>query len=404
MIQIIDKKECTGCTACYSACPAGCIRMVPDEEGFLYPSVDTDKCIECGKCVRTCPVHRQKGKTDFPEGYVCRAKNLETVASSSSGGVFTPIARSAINKGGTVFGVVFDEEDSRIRHKAALDLEGIGRFRGSKYVQSFLGDTFSEVKKALKEDRWVVFSGTPCQVEGLKAYLGREHEKLLTVDVVCHGTPSPKLWKKYVDHQEKKHASKLKKVNFRAKAYGYHSGAIELEFEDGKRYRGSVRTDYMLKSFFKEIASRPSCYACPFKSASHVSDLTLFDAWHAGELVKGLKDDDKGYTNVLVHSQKGKELLLEIRGEIEAYTADAGQMIAMDGVMVCRSAAPHPKRTEFFRSMDRMPMEGLIRTYLPISFADKLIEGSKSWIYRLGLIKAARYCKRRIKSKQAKGA
>lgn len=396
MIRIDKKEDCAGCTACYSICPKKCIEMKPDEEGFLYPEVDMEQCIDCHLCEKVCPVQQKKPEEGKPEGYVCRSKDPGTVAASTSGGMFTPISRFVIEQGGVIFGVGFGKDWS-VRHKMAESLDEAGEFRGSKYVQSHLGNTFQKVKKNLEEGRTVCFSGTPCQVAGLKAYLKKDYENLITVDVVCHGTPSPKLWKKYADYQQKKNRSGLKSVNFRAKTYGYHSGSMELQFENGKKYKGSARTDYMLKSFFKEISSRPSCYQCAFKTVSRPSDLTLFDAWHVSALAPGLKDDDRGYTNVLVHTEKGKKLLETIQGELELYPADAERMIELDGIMVKNSAKPHPKRNAFMKDLNSLPVSVLVQKYLPVSRKDRVIERMKTLIYRCGLIRLARAVKKKMK-------
>lgn len=396
MIKIDEKEKCAGCTACCSICPKKCIEMKPDEEGFLYPVVDTEKCVDCHLCEKVCPVLHHKIEEKIPGGYVCRSKDLGIVAASTSGGMFTPISRWIIEQGGVIFGVGFGE-DWMVKHKMADSLEAAGEFRGSKYVQSYLGDTFENVKKKLEEDRWVCFSGTPCQAAGLKAYLNKEYEKLLIVEVICHGTPSPALWKKYVDYQEKRSRTKLKSVNFRAKTYGYHSGSMELQFQNGKKYKGSARTDYMLKSFFKEISSRPSCYHCAFKTVSRVSDLSLFDAWHVSQLVPGVLDDDKGYTNVLVHTEKGQKLLEELREQLELYPADVDKMVELDGIMVKNSAKPHPKRKEYLKAMNELPIEALVRKFLPISRKDHVIERMKTLIYKCGFIELARAVKKKLK-------
>lgn len=396
MIKIDKKENCAGCTACYNICPKKCIEMKPDKEGFLYPAIDMEQCIDCHLCEKICPVLHKKTEDKEPGGYVCRSRDPGIVAASTSGGMFTPISRWVTEQGGVIFGVGFGNDWS-IRHKMAESLESAGEFRGSKYVQSYLGDTFENVKKKLEEGRFVCFSGTPCQAAGLKAYLKKDYERLIIVDVVCHGTPSPKLWKKYVNYQEKKNRSRLKSVNFRAKTYGYHSGSMELEFMNGKKYKGSARTDYMLKSFFKEISSRPSCYSCAFKTVSRESDLTLFDAWHVSALVPGLKDDDRGYTNVLVHTEKGHRLLDAIQDQLEMYPADVARMIELDGIMVKNSAKQHPKRDAFMNELNDLPISELVQKFLPISKKDRVIERMKTLIYRCGFIGLARAAKKKLK-------
>jgi len=237
----------------------------------------------------------------------------------------------------------------------------------------------------LEQGRLVCFVGTTCQVVGLKSYIGNGYENLLTVDLVCHGVPSPKLWKKYLEYQKNKYHSEIAEVSFRNKTYGYHSGTMKIRFASGQVYYGSARVDYMLKSFFKEIASRPICYQCPFKTLSRCSDFTIFDCWHAGDLVQGLKDDDEGYTNVIVQSTKGAGVLEKIATSYEMYPADVEKAVALDGSMVCHSATPHPRRNEFYDGLDSVTLEQHIQRFIPVAKKDMLIERSKGLIYKTGL-------------------
>ena len=234
------------------------------------------------------------------------------------------------------------------------------------------------------------FIGTTCQASGLKAFLGKNYEQLVTVDLVCHGTPSPKLWDKCLDYQKSKYHSEICEVSFRNKTYGYHSGTMKIRFTNGKTYYGSARVDYMLKSFFKEIASRPICYQCPFKSLERCSDFTIYDCWHASQLIPGLKDDDKGYTNVIVQSERGKKLLKQISNGYEIYQTDTQKAVELDGVMVMRSATPHARRSDFYVGLDERTFPEQIQKYIPINKKDILIEKSKIILYRMGVYQAAK--------------
>lgn len=233
----------------------------------------------------------------------------------------------------------------------------------------------------------VCFVGTTCQVNGLKAFLHMDYERLITIDLVCHGTPSPKLWNKYLDYQKSKYHSEIQDISFRNKTYGYHSGTMKICFANGKTYYGSARVDYMLKSFFKEISSRPICYQCPFKTLERCSDFTIFDCWHAAELVSGLKDDDRGYTNVIVQSERGKEILKKIGNRYEMYLADTKKAIDFDGIMLLNSAKPHVKRSEFYVGMDDRTMRDQIQKFIPVTKKDHIIESSKAMLYRMGVFR-----------------
>lgn len=389
MIEIKDKKDCCGCTACKSICPKKCITMEADIEGFLYPTVNLKECISCGACERTCPIIKQRLKRQDTEiqAYCLRSKDKEILENSTSGGFFSSLCDYVLDKNGIVVGAVY-ADDKTIKH-IIIDNESRSlayKFRGSKYVQSYLGDIFSIIKQKLQEGTIVCFSGTPCQVSGLLSFLGKEYDNLITLDVVCHGTPSPKLWEKYIDYQENKYGSAVSEVSFRKKTYGYHSGTMELVFENGKKYHGSARVDFMLKSFFSEISSRPSCYMCNFKSSHHDSNFTIFDSWHAEKLVGSFKDDDRGYTNVFVNNRRAEELFECIKDKYEFYNIDAEEAIKADGKMVRGCALPHKNRGKFYKDLDVTPLNEHIQRFIPISAKDYFVEFGKGVVYKLGLL------------------
>ena len=389
MIKIKKKEQCCGCTACINICPVNAISLQPDFEGFLYPIVNENKCISCGKCDQCCPVLNKKEVHISQHRAVCmRAKDKVIVDNSTSGGFFTPLAEYVLNNEGIVYGAAFSDnkkiEHIRIDRSNRAD---ISKLRGSKYVQSDLKLIFTEILGLLKKDILICFSGTPCQVAGLKNYLNKEYPNLITVDVICHGTPSPLLWDKYVQYQESKYNSSISSVSFRKKKYGYHSGTMELIFLNGKKYYGSARIDYMLKSFFSEISSRPSCYQCAFKSADHVSDFTIFDCWSAQKLVEGLKDDDRGYTNVFINSQKGELLFNRLRDQYISYSVDFERAIKLDGSMVRSSAVPHPKREEFYKEIGSESLPDHIQKFIPVSPKDYLVEKLKAILYKIGILR-----------------
>ena len=395
LIDETNKKDCCGCTACASICPKNAITMKEDFEGFLYPVIDKDKCINCGLCDKTCPIKNKNIKKEkFEEAYTLRVKDKEILKSSTSGGFFTPIAEYIINIGGVVYGVGFDEKWN-VCHKEAKTIEAIQEFKGSKYVQSDINGIFEKVEDNLKKDKYVLFSGTPCQVEGLKKYLRKVYDKLYTVDLICHGVPSPKLWREYIIFQEKKYKSKIKEVYFRNKTYGYHSGTMKIVFDNGKEYYGSARVDYMLKSFFKEISSRPSCYDCVFKTRNHVSDITIYDCWNIEKLNSNVKDDDLGFTNIIVNSKKGKCILQEIKNKFEIYKVNIDKQIELDGSMVEHSAIPNNNRKSYYKDLDKLGIKENINKYIRVSKKDYLIEKLKSILYKTKLLNIIKRIKER---------
>lgn len=387
MIEINDKRECSGCTACASSCPTECIKMVEDKEGFKYPEVDTQKCINCHKCEKVCPVLQKKViyTEEKISAVIARIKDFEVLMRCTSGGVFTALAMECVEQGGIVYGAAYDEKFNVV-HMGVQDKQSVIRLAGSKYVQSDIGDTFLQVKTEVQSGRSVMFCGTPCQVAGLDSYLGKKYDNLLLVDLVCHGVPSPKLWRVYLAHIQQKYG-KLSSVNFRGKNLGYHVSVMEEVFATGHKRIGSARTNMMLKCFFRNIADRPICYKCTFKTVSRCSDLTLFDSWHAAELVPELKDDDKGYTTILIQSDKGKRFVDARKDKLECYKVNSEMALKLDGKMATNSVQMHPQREVFYDYLEENGIEKTVNKFLPISVLDNYIEKSKFVFRKVGVLK-----------------
>ncbi len=401
MIEIKDKKKCCGCAACYNACPVDAVSMKPDFEGFLYPSVDKEKCIDCGLCERVCPIiNFSEPDKGYLKSFVLRTKDKDDLLGSTSGGFTSPLIDYVIAHDGVVCCASYNK-DFKVEHiivSSRKDVVDNKRYmRGSKYVQSDLGESFKTIKNCLQDNKLVCFIGTTCQTTGLKQYLGKEYENLITIDLVCHGTPSPLLFEKYIKYQEDKHKSQMTDIVFRNKTYGYHSGTMRIKFANGDDYFGSARVDFMLKSFFAEIASRPSCYECHFKTKKRVSDFTIYDAWRADQIVKSIQDDDKGYTNVIVHSQKGLDLLDALKDEYHMYEADSDLAVKLDGKMVMRSAVPHKLRDDYYKDLANEDLGDHINRFIPVTKMDYFLESIKIVLYKMGLIRSLKKIKKRIK-------
>ena len=387
MLVINDKEKCSGCTACQSICPVKCINMIEDDEGFKYPQVDIPKCTNCNKCVQVCPVINSIKDNKLYEkvAYLSRVKNTELLMTSTSGGIGTALAKLVVQQGGTAYGAVFNK-NFEVVHEPIKDIDSVVRLAGSKYVQSEIGLTLKHVKIDLDKGEKVYFCGTPCQVAGLKNYLIKDYSNLVLVDLVCHGVPSPKLWKEYINYLIQENGA-LESINFRKKAYGYHVATMEEKFITGKRQLRSGRTNLMLKCFFSNIADRPICYNCPFKTYAHASDLTLFDGWHASELVPNLKDDDRGYTNIIVHTKKGEDILGEIKPDIDIIKVDMQLAINLDGNMMLNVVQFNDKRNVFYKLLNQEGIKKTVNTLIPILLIDNLIEKSKIVFHKIGIIK-----------------
>ena len=384
MIELRRLEDCCGCTSCASACPIGCIRMQEDFEGFKYPLVDKERCIECKKCIMVCPVINKPINTKSPRAYLARTKDDLLLMKCTSGGVFTEIARRTVEQGGIAYGVIYDK-NFIVRHERICDLSEIMKLPGSKYVQSDLNGIFNRILDDLEAGKNTVFCGTPCQVAGLKSFLGKEYENLLLVDLVCHGVPSPILWKTYVEYLEAKNG-KLSYANFRSKRLGYHVSVMEERFECGKIQIGSARTNLMSKCFFQNAADRPICYACPFKTVPRCSDLTIFDGWHARNYVTDMKDDDKGYTVILVQSDTGEKAIKAYEKYFYIYKISTEKAINLDGIMATNSVDRPPTREKFYLLLERYGIEKTIEELFPITKKDYLVEEVKVVLKKMGIL------------------
>lgn len=315
MISIKDKKDCCGCSSCVQSCPKKCITLRQDVEGFLYPSVDETSCIGCGKCEKACPMLHEAEKRE-PEGTFAAVNPDEAVRlHSSSGGIFSLLSEYVIRRGGVVFGAAFNEK-WEVVHGYSETLEGLAAFRGSKYVQSRIGTAYSDAERFLKDGRLVLFSGTPCQIAGLRRYLGKGYGNLLAVDFICHGVPSPGIFNEYLDVKSRK--GKITGVNFRDKAAGWKTYSVTFEYAgadsgmDSRAYsdRDSCvyNTDPYMIGFLSNLTLRPSCYACRFREGRSGSDITLGDFWGINKIRPDL-DDDKGLSLVTVRTPQAAEIL-----------------------------------------------------------------------------------------------
>ncbi len=309
MIKIKDKSMCSGCHACANICPVQCISMIYDEEGFLYPDVDFNKCINCGACKKVCHTLNNVTCDNLPKVYACYNLDEEVRLSSSSGGMFALFAEHILDLGGVVFGAAFDE-NLEVKHFSVESKENLYKFRSSKYMQSVIGDSYINAKKILETGRPVLFTGTPCQIRGLHLYLGKEYDSLYTQDMICHGVTSAKVWKKYLNYLEKINNTEVDTSflpSFRFKTYGWLNYSVNIHFKNNKIYNQKHRNDPFVKLYLSNLLLRFSCYKCNCRGVNRVSDITLADFWGVDKLMSDMFDN-KGTSLVFLNSEKARKL------------------------------------------------------------------------------------------------
>jgi len=313
-IVLIESAQCIGCAACASICPTNSITMREDREGFLQPRIDGKTCIKCHKCEKTCPILNKEAIRNDVETRAYAAINKDEVirAKSSSGGVFHALAKWTIEHGGVVFGARFDDK-WEVMHDFSEDMEGVISFMGSKYLQSRIGDTYKQARKFLEQGRWVLFSGTPCQLGGLRAFLGKEYERLIQVDLICHGVPSPSVWRSYLKGFVNK--GEILSVSFRDKEEGWLRFQNVTTTTTTTTIREHQMENPYFSGFLKNVYLRKSCYNCQFRTYQRKSDITLGDYWGVNELCPEMFDD-KGTSIVFVHTAKGESVLSELNNEV----------------------------------------------------------------------------------------
>ncbi len=344
MILIKEKENCTGCTACKQVCPKNCITMAPDSEGFYYPIVDTSLCIDCHLCENVCPINSRR-ENSVISVYAAQNKDIETRKNSSSGGTFRLLCNKVLDAGGVVFGCAFDN-NMVATHIAVEDKSDLIKLQSSKYVQSDVKDTYKEVLSLLENGRKVLFSGTPCQVAGLKNLLKKDYDNLLLIDVLCHGVPSPKFFEDYKNEMERKFGAKMTSLKLRDKKKSWKRLFVNAEFENGKKYFTFCGYDHYLSMFLNNISLRPSCFDCRFTTCERQGDISLGDFWGIGKHIKEM-DDDKGTSLIITNTKKGEDAFNDICENLTFVKTDIET--AIDGNKVLKTPSKkNQNRDEFY--------------------------------------------------------
>lgn len=314
-ISLINYKKCFSCRSCFLSCPKNAIEMIENQEGFFYPKVIEDKCIDCGLCVKKCPSLNDVKKEDFEQyGLAVISKDKETLLKSSSGAASAVIAKKIVSDGGVVFGVAYDE-NLFVHHISCKNESELEKIKGSKYVESFTGETFKEVESYLKNGQKVLYTGSPCQIAGLKKFLGKDYENLFTMDLICHGVPSRKLFAKYLDWLGNKYKGKIIYYGFRDKDVGGWSCGGKVKTKT-KTKTLEAYLDLYYSAFLKSKSYRESCYSCPYARIQRIGDLTVGDFWGVEKFYPEI-DKKNGVSCVLVNSEKGKALFEFVKESFE---------------------------------------------------------------------------------------
>lgn len=377
MINIKDKTKCCGCWACEQVCPENCITMQEDNEGFLYPIVDMSLCIDCGLCEKVCPVINQyKPFVSEPPSFACVNNNEEIRMSSSSGGVFTLIAENVIYDKGVVFGARF-EKDWSVVHDYTETIEGLKKFRGSKYVESKIGDNYIKAREFLKQGRKVLFSGTPCQIAGLNHFLRKKYENLFCIDLVCHSVPSNKVWNLYVEEIlqsnsiDRKQYEIIRSITFRSKREGWRKFGLEVEAKKTKPNNlllsGDHHKDSYMRGFLQDLFVRPSCSNCPARNYTSGSDIQLADFWGVEKYYPDtpILNDNKGVSLALIISDKGHEIFNKISDNIYSFQIKYDE-VEDKGLHapLTKSTPAHKNRIKFYKRLEKMSVSKNIESCL----------------------------------------
>ncbi len=374
-MNLAAKTHCSGCSACKSICPKNAISMIADEDGFLYPQINPDRCVTCHLCEKVCPVLQTKVLPTMSCAYAAYSNDTVLRVASTSGALFSELAKVILHEGGVCFGCVWKEPDFIAIHQKAETLEDLTKMRGSKYVQSDVCDTFREVKEALSVGRKVLYSGTPCQISGLVNFLQEKHENLLLVEVICHGAASPQLFEKYkalLCNGQKE----IVDINFREKEKSWQNSSFVASFSDHSEIRGHSYGMSYTRAFLARITLRVGCFHCVAKRGKSGADLTLGDFWGITKIFPDMKDD-LGISLLLCHTKKGKEYIGTLLQNITLKPVPLRLALRCNLNFLCPPLIAR-KRSEFMANYKKVKtleeFDNLVEKCRKISFIDYVYE------------------------------
>lgn len=368
MINISDKQKCCGCNACGDVCPKDAITFKTDIEGFWYPEVNKDTCIDCGLCEKVCPIIEPANfiaRYEVPRVFAAYTKDDKIRTDSTSGGIYSMLAMEMYENNAYVGGAVYNE-DHTVSQIVDSKPSRLSEIRSSKYLQSNAEGVYKEIKGLLKEGNQVFFCGCPCQVQALYKVLGnKEYDKLITCDFICRGVNSPKVFLKYMDMLERQYGAKATKIKFKAKEWGWHNFSMRVNFANGKEYCKDRYHDLFFIGYLQAgNFTRPSCYNCQFKGFPQKADITLADFWGIEKIDKTM-DQDRGTSLVMINSDKGMVLFESIKDKIHWKEFSIEDARKGNPAMDSSLSPAKPNRTQFFMSLDNQPFEVVAKKYFP---------------------------------------
>lgn len=387
MLEVLEKDKCCGCSACFSACGHQAITMQLDSEGFEYPIINQEACIDCGLCQSVCPILQYENRKNIREknndaqiGFVARNKNYGQRLISSSGSIFPPIAEWILDNDGLVVGAAYDN-DFNVVHKFIESKDELCALQGSKYLQCKAdNETFKYIRKELKNGRKVLYSGMACQVEGLKSFLKKDYDSLYTIDLICMGIPSYAVWQKYLTTFFGN--EQIKSINFKEKSIGWDTFTFRVD-TDKRIFKELGMHNLYLRSMFLSWNMRPSCFQCPFKKAKRISDFTLADAWGIFRKTPEI-NDNKGLSSVIVHSKKGLDLWNELKNKIDCVKESIDD-IAVGNSNLISNKPQTGNRQLFYKTLNTNPKEAFeeLCSIKKISFKEQVKNKLRYYIFRI---------------------
>lgn len=374
MNKLCEKDRCTGCMACYNICNQEAIDIISDQQGFKYPQINTNKCIECNRCTQVCPIINPITASNLSQTvFSAWNKNSKIQDSSSSGGFFTAIAEWIIQQHGYIIGAAFDEKFN-VNHIAINCKKDLYKLRGSKYLQSNINSIYKEVLQLIKEGKTILFTGTPCQIAGLKTFLhNKEYPNLYTIDLVCHGVPSPLIFQKYKSWLEQKYNSPIQEYYFRDKKWSWIRYNTKAIFKNGKIYYGTWEEDIFMRGFLRDLFLRSSCYNCQFTNTKRQGDITIADFWGYKKDKNEINNNDTGISLLILNTNKGKEAFESCKNQLVYYKKDLQEAIKGNNALTKSALIPINKNA-FWDSFFNNGFQSVINDFLfpdPISLYNK---------------------------------